>query len=364
MLVYFIAIILICLIALFCFSKNSNEKKRTIFLFLSFTILFLIMGFRDNSVGTDTQLYCSIFKNNYSIKEIIDILTSEDSSPLYTIYNYIIGLISHDCNLIKITNSFIICFLTALFIKNNTKHVFISTLLFLTFYHFFSAMNITRQYIAVMIVAYGFKYLKNQQLLKYLLCCLIATGIHNTAIISFVLAPLVVFKLTKKNIIIYLIVVAVIMISFEKIMNLFGTVFPHYDLYFNSNMLEEVGKNRKVIITIIYLCIQIVLTYLIFKKESILEKSNNERTVMILYIINFIAIIIGFISLKIMLLSRIEVYFSIFAIVTIPYVIYQFKDKILFSFLFVAIMFIPMYMQLQSNNSEVVPYKTWLVEGR
>lgn len=361
MLVYFIAIIAICLIALLCFIKNSNDKKRTVFLLLSFTILFFIMGFRDNSVGTDTQLYCSIFKNNYSIEGIMDIFKLEDSSPLYTIYNYIIGLISHDCNIIKITNSFIICFLTMLFIKENTKHVFLSTFLFLTFYHFFSAMNITRQYIAVLVIAYGFKYLKKKCFFKYLLCCLIATGIHNTAIISFVLAPLTIMNLTKKNIIIYLIVITIITLNFEKLMNLFGFIFPHYDLYFNSNMLEEVGQNRKIIITVIYLGFQIVLTYLIFKQKSNLEHSNG-RIVMILYIINFIAIMIGFLSLKIMLLSRIEVYFSIFAIITIPYIIFQFKDKLIFSFFFTIIMLIPMVMQLQSNNSEVVPYKTWLEE--
>lgn len=356
MLIYFIAIIVICIIALLCFSKNSNDKKRTIFLFLSFTILFVIMGFRDNSVGTDTQLYCNIFKNNYSINSIMDVFISEDSSPLYTIYNYIIGLVSHDCNIIKITNSFIICFLTMLFIRENTKHVFLSTLLFLTFYHFFSAMNITRQYIAVMIVANSFKYIKQKKLVKFVLCCFIATGIHNTAIISFVLLPLLFMKLNKRNIGIYLLCVFLVSFMLPSILNIFTYIFPHYDLYFENNMLDEVGRNRKILITMIYIIFEILMYYIFIKKIY------HEEDMKFYFIINIIAIILGVLSLETILLSRMEIYFSIFAIIYIPIIISKFKQKLILYFMLILCMMLPMYIQLSSNNSGVVPYQSWLIK--
>lgn len=355
MLIYFIVIIAICLIALLCFSKNPNDRKRTIFLFLSFSILFLIMGFRDNTVGTDTQLYCNIFKNNYLIKEIKDIFISGDSSPIYTIYNYIIGMISHDCNFIKLANSFIICFLTALFIKKNTKHVFISTFLFLTLYHFFSSMNITRQYIAVMIVANAFVFVQQKKATKYILCCLIAIGIHNTAVISLALLPLIWIKLNKKNIIIYIISIFLIFSLLPIILNLFAVIFPHYSLYFENNMMEEVGKNRKIIITIIYIFLEITMCYIFAKKIK------HGEDMKYYFIINILSIILGLLSLKNLLLSRMEIYFSIFSIIYIPTILSKFKQRNILYFVLILCMIIPMYIQLNSNNSGVTPYKTWLL---
>ena len=100
-----------------------------------------------------------------------------------------------------------------------------------------------------------------------------------------------------------------------------------------------------------------------YNRDIIEEKisQEEEREIYLLHIINYLAIILGLLSLKIMLISRIETYFSIFALIFIPKVFNLLKDKIIYYFLFTIIMIIPMYMQLKSNNSGILPYSNWLI---
>lgn len=359
MIVYLGLFTLIILLSVLIFAKGVTNKKKKIFLFLAFGFMFLIMGFRSENVGTDTRLYCNIFQEHFSFNFGI-IKENGDSSFLYSLYNKIVSLISTDYRAIIIANSIVICALTALFIYKNSDNVVFSTLFFMTFYHFFSAMNISRQYIAVMIICNAFYFLKNKKPVKYILLCIIATLIHNTAIVSFIMLPFLYINPTKRNIFIYFAVIVIGMIFMNKIMTLFSVVFGHYTMYFEKSLLTEVGENRKVVITVIYIVFAILLIYLLKNKTE--EKESNYIDLYLLHMINLITIIIGIISLKIMLLSRIEVYFSIFEIILIPKVLNKMKNKRYIYIAFVVIMIIPMYIQLKSNNSTVLPYHNWLLK--
>lgn len=355
--IYIGLIIYIILIALLIFYKKPSNTKRIVFLTLAFSAMFFIMGFRTETVGTDTSLYCKIFELNFNFN-LKSALLEGDFTFIYSLYNKIVSLISTNRNAIIVGNSFLICFLTALFIYKNSKNVIFPTLFFITFYHFFSSMNIARQYIAVLLVANAFYFLKNRQLFKYIILCLMATLVHNTAIVSFILIPFFFIKLSKRNIITYLSIFSISLLFFDKILIIFSSIFDHYDMYLNSHYLQQIGQNKKVIITFIYIIIAIITTGLLNSKKLSKEEKYELK---LLYLINFIAIILGIFSLKIMLISRIEIYFSIFIIILIPKVFNLLKDRIMYYFLFTLIMFIPMFMQLKGNNGEVLPYDNWLI---
>lgn len=355
--IYLALFMIIIIIASIIFYKGNTPKSRIIFLIISFSLIFLIMGFRGETVGTDTKLYCTIFENNFDFN-LKGLIEEPNLTVIYDLYNKIISLISTDRRAIIISNSLIICILTATFIYNNSKNVVFSTLSFMTFYHFFSAMNISRQYIAILVFANAFIFLKKKLAKKYLITCLIATLIHNTAIVSFLLVPYLYIKPNKKNILIYLTIITISLFFSNEIMILFSKIFPHYDMYFNNQFLKEVGQNRKIIITLIYIVFALLTNFLI-KKNKI--PPQQEREIYLLHIINYLTIILGFLSLKIMLISRIEAYFSIFAIIFIPKIFNLLKDKIMYYFLFTIIMIIPMYMQLKSNNNGILPYTNWLI---
>ena len=65
MLIYFVMILFLFLFfaILNLYTKESGKDTKKVFAFFSFLLLFLIMGFRDPSVGTDIKRY--LYKYNY-----------------------------------------------------------------------------------------------------------------------------------------------------------------------------------------------------------------------------------------------------------------------------------------------------------
>ena len=349
----FISIIILGIVIFF---NGKSKMKNKIFLICSFSLMLLVMGLRDISVGTDTSLYCTIFQKYASLGSINGVLKN-DTTFIYALYNLLMSKISIDNNMIIFCNSAIILILTAIFIYNNCSYVVFPTILFMEFYHYFSAFNISRQYIAVLIMANAFYFLKNKKKWQYILINIIAIFVHNTASICLIFIPFLFIEINLKNINILIAIFSIFSIFYEKIINIFINIFTHYSIYLGSQsrFLMTSGENKKIIITFIYIVI-FILMRLILSKKSITSKEEKNKF-LLLYFINVFAIIFGFISLKSMSMARMEIYFSIFAIITIPYCFEYIKRyKLICNLVFILIMFIPMYIQLSSNNSEVIPY--------
>lgn len=354
MIVYLALYFVIALLGILIFYKGSNDKKKKIFLGIVFGLMVLVMGFRDKSVGTDTMLYCNIFKHNINLK-FSNMWLQNDSSFVYSLYNHVLSFLTHDSSIIILFNSIIIIYLTLRFIYKSSDNVVISTLLFMLLYHFFHAMNISRQYIAVMIIVNAYEYLKKNKCIKYALWVLVATLIHNTAIIALAIIPLGKLK-NKKNKTIFLILFTIMCFSWNYFFGLFINIFSHYSMYMNSSFIDARGENKKIIITFIYFIFQIL--YLMCKRK--ITNEDEKKQLEMLYYINWIAVIIGICSIRTLLLSRIEVYFSVFNIIYIPKIINLQKDKILYYFVILFLLMVPMIYLLYNGTSGVVPYSNIL----
>lgn len=359
MITYTALFIYIIIIGIIIFRKKADDEKvennnKKIFLAMAGIPMIFIMGFRDVCVGTDTNLYAYIFSIN-SQKSIMELFNSLDNSPLYTLYNIILGDICKNTQAIILVNSIIIISLFSRFVYKNSKHVVISTILFFEFYHFFAAFNITRQYIAMLIVANALSFLNKKDIWKYIFFCICATMIHTTSIIALILVPFTFFngKLKNKLEIIYVFAMVIVFIFFKEFFSVFAKIFPHYSMYTN---LLTVSKNRKGIITFIYIVFSIYYYYL--KKNKKLNK--DEMLEFDKYnLINVTGIIFGIMSLKLDLLTRISYYFTFPIIIYAPMLIDKIENSKYRSVVYIAflgVMLIPMYILLRENNSEVLPY--------
>lgn len=344
----------IILIGIVTFYKGTSERKKKFFLGIVFGLMILVMGFRDKTVGTDTMLYCNIFKHNIML-EFSDIFRQSDFTALYSIYNHLLSFLTHDSSIIILFNSGIIIYLTLRFIYKNSDNVVISTLLFMLLYHFFHAMNISRQYIAVMIIINAYEYLKNGKSIKFAMWVCIATLIHNTSLIALVLIPLAKLKNKKyKNI--FLVIFAIVCVFWDNFFAIFTNIFNHYSMYMDSSFMDARGENKKIIITFIYFLFQIL--YLISRSK--INDIDERKKMDMLYYINWIAILIGIFSTRTLLLSRIEVYFSIFNIIYIPKVVNLQKDKVAYYFILLIVLMIPMIYLLYNGTAGVMPYSNIL----
>ena len=343
---------------------SNKNKEKIIYLIITFIPLLIVMGFRGDTVGTDTYVYSNLnFKDisRMNIKEAV-----EQYPPIWAILNKIFLIFGTKSFCYIFPLSAITLFFVAKFIYDYSEDIVLSTILFILTYMYFNAFNGARQFLSIAIIINSFKYLidenkknKKGNILKFLMLNIIAIGIHPISAI-YVIMLLTMCKPTKSNFIKISIILIVFFASFLPISQIFVKRFPHYELYLNEEGFTEYGfgkgKNRSFAMTLIYILFEFVFLYLILDKKI---QRENLKIHFVYSCINLIAIIIGIMSLKSTMFVRIAWYFTIFNIIYVPYILKYFKgkQKIYMSFSYCMIMIIPYYIQLQSNINGILPYK-------
>ena len=326
--IYFVELISIIIISLFFayINKKNNNKINIIYMIIIFLILFVVMGLRKYTVGTDTELYCRIFKMASNSNNIFSV---SDASPLYAIYNKIISIVfGTNIQNIVISNSFIIVALMCIGIYRQSQNIYISVIYYILFYFYMQGFNIARQFLALAITFNAFYYVKNNEKIKALLMILIATLIHNTAIfVGLVEIAFMFIKPSMQNIKRFCALGIILSLFLDKIIDVFLKIFPRYQIYFTNAVFYEVGQGRKIVLTMIYLVVVIIGIYLMGKNKKEMEEKKDYKEWFMLTTMMIFAVIIGILAMKSNLLSRIEIYFSIFAIIYIPKVINRMREK-------------------------------------
>lgn len=114
----------------------------------------------------------------------------------------------------------------------------VSTLVFLLLLYP-DTLNVIRQSLACAIVFYSIRYISSGDFKKYLICCLLATGIHTTAIITisfYLFGENVNSKILNCNILKIMLVLAPLLLAFN--VGLFSS-FTLFDRYFSNYDIES-----------------------------------------------------------------------------------------------------------------------------
>lgn len=351
-------IILFYGLIIFLFCKNDN-KNRKIFLILSTIHLTLIMAFRGISVGMDTKTYVDLFeKISYSD----NIFTVIKSAPVYVVYNKAISLSFSNLQWILVFNAIIITGGIGIFIYRNSSNVVMSIYYYIALYFYFKSFNISRQFIAIVLVLNGYYFLKNNKNRNFFILLALATAVHNTAIVMILLYPLSKIKWSNLKILLLASSSIIFALLYEKILNIFLRFFPRYSMYVNGSStfsIEDIGQGNKIFVSFFYLLI-VILCLIVLK----IKNNKNEEIKKELYLLTAImsiASVVGIIFYNNLLISRIEVYFSIFIIIYIPLLVDYIggRTRILLYYVFMIVTAIPMIIQLSHNISGVVPYVTF-----
>jgi hypothetical protein len=282
---YFLYFSIITLSAFFAYLADKFAKKdikkvfkvNKFFWLISFFISFIPVAFR--GYGVDYTSYLNIYN---SIKSAgLDYFINNYNGmpePLYALLNYLVANTISDFQLVLVLSSLIpLIFIYITFARYVKKvNMFLLVWVF-NFTFYFYMYGLVRMSIAVGIITYAYKYLRNKKLFKYSVFCLLATLFHYSAIIMlpvYFLVNLDYFSFNRKNqfsllrfivfttIIIPIIFLAIIII-FPLIANNFSW-FVRYSGYFTRPSNWRVINNIAFVWPLLFLI-------LIFKKY-IVEK--------------------------------------------------------------------------------------------
>lgn len=316
--------------------------------------LVLVGVIRASNVGTDVNVYENIFfqDSRYSFGYII---SNSRGYIGYELYSKILSLISTNPRIITVVNTMVIQVLFFIFIKRYSKDKFYSLFYYFFLYFYFFTLNGARQAIAVMISLNAMAEFKNKNMVKGYLLILLAISFHSTAVVS-LLYPLANYiKWTRRKIIGSSGIMLLMLLSYNSLIELFLNFFPRYTMYFNDGIhsFSETGNGGRLLVSIFYL--SIIFIYLYIKKKN---EEVSPETVLLLF-----GVIMGMFFFKNILMSRVELYFTIFIVVLIPDLYNEIKfgfDKWLVFFIRMYIMCISFGIftaQLIKNINGVLPYK-------
>lgn len=339
----YVYILLVLLIIINAILFQKNNKK--IYSIIICVLLTLVAGLRDYSIGNDTVSYLGFFNN---------VLYNYQTSRFERGFVYLMLFIK------KIFNNYTVFLLaSSIFfnsaicklIRKESPNMLISFLIFFLGRFFFSEMNIMRQFIAIGIIIVGFKYIYNRNFIKYLLCVILASLFHKSALINIILYFIFDIKITKKIGAILTLCSLTMFLFFQKVINYIVLKFNIYeeyvDVYLNSNKLGSLLN--------FLICFMIIIYVLfIIKKEK--KKSKKENFYLWLLILSTIS---SFLSIRMSVLSRIQNYFDIFIIIIIPLFTEKIKNKIIV-YLIIIIFYILYFILILYYRPEwnyVYPYK-------
>lgn len=308
----------------FVLEKRISDTN-ILLVFFPIISLILIAGLRDASVGTDTSAYLYAFDNANSLK-----FRSLEFGFSY--FNYLFHNLGINFQAFLIVIAFITISSLTWLIKSYSKNYFLSYYLYVTLGFYAFSMTGLRQSIAVSLTMVALIFLLRNKKISFLLLVAIASTFHISAIIFFLVPIFSKWKLSKNSaILFYLLSLSIFFIS-GPILNLMNELLPLSYILDYSNK----GTSNPIVIIVYGL---IPLAAIIFW-----PRQQETQIFSLLYIFSILNFAIYIISLDIVMISRLGLYFSIYSIILIPNIINDLRSKDLRVIAMFLVLFLPLLM--------------------
>lgn len=298
----------IMLLVAWIISIISSLTKNKKVLFFSFVILFIFSSVRYD-FGND---YWNYFKRFYGYKN--NILTSNEDIG-YKIINKQFGTFREFLIFTSLCYNLTLYKLVSKHLK--TREFFLAIMiLLLDPYLFLVHLSAMRQTLALLFFIIGVMYLYNNNVKIYLICVIIASTIHISAIFLIFL-PLFINrkKISKKSWILIGILLSVVCLTplFNKILFLVTSFIPKYGKY----IVDMKGNSLKAFIFNIF--------FFLYVAFFINKAKSNERFFLKITLIYYFIELLGF---KLNMIARLGMYLQIFNIISFPIIIFRINKKL------------------------------------
>lgn len=341
--------IYIGLILLILILPKLKINKKMYCILIGFAMLGLVSA-RDISMGmSDTEfIYLPIFNKlaQSSIVESYRYIERNDLEVVFYMLTKLFTLVSNNYRIYLIILAIPFNFFVSRFIYKYSKIPSLSFILFCSLNYFGMEFTLLRHCIAISFVIWSYDYIVKKDLKKFIICVLLATLFHKTAIIFLLAYPLSKVETGYKNF--FAIVVSlVVSVTFGKRLLQIIITFINSRRYLNYLNPEADS------LTFFFMNLLILLfIYMFIRKYS---KEPEYKALMNIYTIG---ICISSCTIFIGEAFRLSTFFTIFSIIILPNAIYllsNIKNKTCMILCFNV--FLIMYFFLFTlDNLEINPY--------
>lgn len=278
-------------------SFKKGYKKLGIFnLIISLFSLCFLAGVRDLTVGTDIYYYFYQIFYDFTHTEIGILAefanTGVDIGFIVLVY---IGKIFNNVSISMFIVELAVLAPIYIFAYRNRKKysiTFIILIYCLTMY--VRSFNLMRQSIAISLLILSMDYFKDRNIKKSLICFILATLMHKTAIIGLIIYVIIYIRNTKgeiklKNIIMIYIVCIILIIVLEPFLVLIGSKYVRYlNKLIDNNSFSILRLAKKMIWIFIA-----GISYYISRRQKNEEIKNELFVAFNIFIIDFLIALIA-----------------------------------------------------------------------
>ena len=334
------------------FDFVDGKNKKLFYLFLITMPMIFISGLRDISVGIDTgTVYTYIF---YSMdQDFVDIFDMMSVEPAYLIINWLVFQISESYPMLLMLISLITNILVIYSLYKVSDNVYLSVTIYLGIFCYFGSLCHMRQYLAVSFVMLAYVYLYENKLKKAIVILFVSLMFHTSSLLMVPFFLLFNYINTYKKYIFFMLSIVIGYLVGVFYFDVIVSFFPKYSaIYVNSFYGESRGITASIILPIVALLYLVCISIYDFVKKVPFSKVNSfYNMILLLYSLSWLA------SFKIFILNRLVLEYQVFLCLALPYIIKRyFVNKCCFNILINIFMFMHLFLHLQKNTAEIVPY--------
>ena len=350
--IYIIYILIVIILGVLYQAHSPNCRKWQIesksYLILVFLLGLIIMGLRGLNVGKDTINYYIMYAQIVHLP-INQLLSRSDVEPLWAILmwfnNYFLG----NYLSFQLFISIIICLLSGILIYRlnsilGGNHILVLTILLIS-YFFLWSLNISRQIIAVLLVANSWIYYRSQNFYKSFFIYLCALGFHYSSLLA--LPLYVMWNLRRNRYLFFIFSIGLIgLIGGIEILKELAYNNGLYVSYTNADTDKFQEANT---VRIMWVLIGLISTFIIMRK------SKYSITLRVSSAFSLIYVTLNFLASEVSYIERIGLYYLPFALITLVGFGNKFKSSIwrLFYFSSLILCYTAWYM-ISAKSSQYI----------
>lgn len=237
-------------------SYKTKDQNSDYYLVFAGLVLLLFMGLRGDFT-TDYGNYANSF-SSYSTLSFGDIARIK-REPLFALLIKFTSLFSQHFQVYHFLMSALVCIPAILAIRKSSKNYVLSVFFLFALTYYIESFNITRNCIAMSFLLFGLHYIEEKKPILWILCVVLATGFHTSAIVLLPLYLLNYLPVNRKSLLLYTIFVLCVVLGYEYVLRFAQQRLGLYGNYTGNSYgmwaqeWVSISKKRLLVRTSIYI---------------------------------------------------------------------------------------------------------------
>lgn len=299
--------------------RPASVSKRELFIIASCLVLFSLIALRDDSVGSDYPRYIELYE---SIGK--DALTETEQRWMmrsigYWVINRVMYALGMNHHLLFAILGFITIYYLYKGIIEQSRNWALSVYIYICFTYYYLCFSMIRQMMAMTIVFYGFKYLMEGNLKRYIWVVLAASLFHMSALVCLIICPVYRLKMSIGTILAYVLAGCIFFFGFDLLIRLLS------GFYYVSSYLSSSYAVSWEIKSIFNTAVRIImLVFCLFFYKAVVKK---DKRMIPFYNLIQICTVLQLGAMRFNIFGRLTAYFYMAYLVLLPSVFMALEEK-------------------------------------